>query len=406
MALKENLILYLPLDESPNSSKAYDYSSLRNDGEVEGALFKEGKVGNCAYFDGKSKISIARQIVNFGGDFTISALVKGESGEGNSPTRRFLWFIILPGVDNFLEKKLSASPSEWYHLAIVKIGNFIRYYINGSLFDTDNLQGRAIKGIHLEQDYYGSDLGKGSVDELQFFNKALNADELRVLFDNVSQLNYYLDGINFKENGIRVEGSEGLIDGLKMKAPFSANWLDENGEVVDLSDPRYESREITLNCWIKAGGYMDFTSKITKLLTGLRQRGRHRLTVDINPTKPLVYEVYLPDGVPVKKTWNPNKMVGRFSLRMREPEPVKRVLKHIVTSEATREISVSFKSDRYYNIYWGDGEADFDIGGDAVKGVTIKHNYAGNGDFFPIITGVIQEIKDFNSNAIVVWNEL
>ena len=402
----ENLILYLPLDESPGSEKAYDYSSGRNDGAVTGAQFKEGKIGNCAYFGGQGKIVVEKQVVNLTGDFTISALVRGDDSKGGSPTNFFCWVICFPGIDTSLEKQIESSPGVWTHLALVKIGQYVRYYVNGALLDTALISG-AITGIRIEQDYYGSNLGRGSVDELQIFDKALTAEDLLTLFDKSSKLDYYIDEINLKDYGIRVESSDGVIDGLKMKSPFSVKWDDEHGETVDLSRPRFDAREITLNCWLRTtGGYMEFANKVTSLISALRKGGTHRLRIDINPTKPLVYEVYCPDGLAIKKRWNKELMIGKFSLVLREPEPVKRVLKHIVITEATKKTTISFKSNRLYNVYWGDMTADYDVGGDDSKTTTIEHTYAKNGDYFIVITGVVEDIKEFKTNAIVVWNEL
>ena len=123
-----------------------------------------------------------------------------------------------------------------------------------------------------------------------------------------------------------------------------------------------------------------------------------------NPTKPLVYEVYAPAGIAVDKKWRDDIMIGTFSLKLREPEPVKRVLKHIVVNEASKTCSITLSSDRYFNIYWGDGSVDYDCGGG--ENITISHTYATNGDYYPIITGVIDGITQFTTNAIIVWNEL
>jgi hypothetical protein len=51
----------------------------------------------------------------------------------------------------------------------------------------------------------------------------------------------------------------------------------------------------------------------------------------------------------------------------------------------------------------GDGTVDYDISG---EDVAISHDYSQNGDYFPVITGCIDEITDFTTNAIVVWNKL
>ena len=36
----------------------------------------------------------------------------------------------------------------------------------------------------------------------------------------------------------------------------------------------------------------------------------------------------------------------------------------------------------------------------------IAHNYAENGDYFPVITGCIDEIESFTTNAIIVWERI
>ena len=96
-------------------------------------------------------------------------------------------------------------------------------------------------------------------------------------------------------------------------------------------------------------------------------------------------------------------MVGTFKLKLVEPEPVKRVLKHIRVGESTKTCTITLTTTKYVNIYWGDGSVDYDISGDSVK---VKHDYANNGDYFPVITGCIEEIKSFETNAIVVWERI
>ena len=405
MALSDNLTLYLPFDENAGSAIAYDYSSNRYDGSVDQAIFEQGKIGNCIKFDGNGSVEVNTNSINFSGDFTISALVKGDNTAGDTHPSKFGWLIAYSGIDNYIEKWIDVSPGVWTHLVLIKIGSYLRFYVDGALYSEELVLSGTIVGITLNQDYYGSALGKGSADELQTYNKALTQEEILSLFDSSSSLGYYVDGVNFKDFNVRVSKSSGIIDGLKMKSPFSVAWQDEHGETLDLTRPRFESREITLECYIKGEGKLDFVDKVNKFLSAFRGAGTHRLMIDINPTKPLVYEVYSPNAVAVTKTWSDDLMIGTFSIKLKEPEPVKRVLKHIAVSTATKTISVTIKSDKYYNIYWGDGEHDYDIGGGA-EAVTITHTYADNGNYFPIITGVIEDIQNFSTNAIVVWNIL
>lgn len=403
--LQENLTLYLPFDESNGSAIAYDYSAGRNDGAVDKASFKAGKIGNCIHFDGNGAVDIATQVINLSGDFTISALVNGDNTSGDTNPTKFGWLIVYSGVGKYIEKWIDIAPGVWTHLVLVKIGSYLRYYTDGALIAEDSVLDGTIVGVSLGQDYYGSNLGKGDLDEMQTYNVALTQDQILSLFDTASSLEYYLDGVNFKDYNVRVSGSSGIVDSLKMKDPFSVNWNDEHGETIDLSDPRFESREITLDCFIKAEGKIDFVNKVNNFFSVFRQSGTHRLMIDINPTKPLVYEVYCPNAIAVSKTWNDELMVGTFSLKLKEPDPVKRVLKHIAVNSQMRTITVTIKSTRLFSIHWGDGEHTYDIGGNDTA-QTITHTYAANGSYFPIITGVIESITEFSTNAIVVWNIL
>jgi len=165
----------------------------------------------------------------------------------------------------------------------------------------------------------------------------------------------------------------------------------------------YEAREITLSCFIKAESKNDFITKVVQFEQLFDKQGTQRLMISVHPIKPLVYEVYCKNEISVTKTWNDRLMVGTFDLKLTEPEPVKRVLKHIRVSEATKECVVTLTSDKYVNIYWGDGESDLDVCG---TNKTIKHTFKDNGDFFIVITGCIDEITDFSTNAIVIWNKL
>jgi hypothetical protein len=125
--------------------------------------------------------------------------------------------------------------------------------------------------------------------------------------------------------------------------------------------------------------------------------------IDVHPIKPLVYEVYCRDEISVAKKWNDELMVGTFDLKLIEPEPVKRVLKYIRVGESSKTCSIKLTSVKLVNIFWGDGSADYDVSG---ENFTITHDYADNGDFFVVVTGCIDEISKFETNAIVVWNKL
>ena len=197
--------------------------------------------------------------------------------------------------------------------------------------------------------------------------------------------------------------SKGLLDRPALKKLYSVEWPDEHGEVVDLSGKRFEAREITLSCFIKAGSKIDFVTKLNAFLEQFSADGTQRLMVEIHPTKPLVYEVYLPNSVAITKRWNDALMVGSFTIKLREPQPVKRVVRHQMTGEENATLEITLTSRKLLAIHWGDGTADYDINGTAR---TISHTYKAPGIYYALIDGVIEQVTDFETNGIVVWSKL
>ena len=220
------------------------------------------------------------------------------------------------------------------------------------------------------------------------------------------RVSYYINGIDFTAYGARVSGSKGLIDALKMKDPERITWPDHHGEAVDLAAPRYESREIALECWIKAANSTAFITAVQSFIAAFQKAGLQRLMVDVNDDspsrKPLVYQVYLQDEIPVSKRWNPGTMTGTFTLKLREPEPVKRVYSFTAVT-GTMTVTMAVTTDEPVNIYWGDG--DEDLNADTSSG-TISHTYSATGTYYIIISGVIEDITSVTTTATLVWSRL
>lgn len=216
-------------------------------------------------------------------------------------------------------------------------------------------------------------------------------------------VSYSIDGVDLMAYGIYVSASDGIINRPKLKVPATLSWDNYHGESVDLYHKFYETREITLSCFVKAQTKVDFIKCVSEFEAQFDKKGTNRLVVDVHLNKPLIYEVYCKDAIEITKEWSDGTMVGTFKLKLVEPEPVKRVLKHIRASESTKTCTITLTTHKLVNVYWGDGEVDYDISG---ENKTITHNYTQNGDFFPVITGCIEEITDFKTNAIVVWKRI
>ncbi len=417
MAQEQNLTLYLPFDEADGAEKAYDYSTSRADGALTEAGYEAGRQGNCIRFDGNGKCEVTPSVLSLNSDFTISAWIKNAQ-----PCKQLCVLVNYNGIDHRYECRLDTNPDTWYWVAVTRSGNVVCVYLNGTLAQRAVVPtsfGNPV-GVCFAQDCYTYALGYGCVDDLKCHQACLSQEDLLSLLDNVKQLTYLLDGVDFKEYGVFVSASKGLLDGLKMKDPYKVEFDGYHGAAIDLSRPRFEEREITLDCFITTtGGKLEFVRKVKAFLDLFSARhkvaegatlnadlcpaGLHRLMVDIHPVKALVYEVYLPDATDVEKTWNDARMTGTFSLKLREPEPVKKVLKHIRTNSGNAKAQFTITTNKLVNVYWGDGTTTQDVYGTAVN---VAHTYAENGEFFIVITGVIEDVEAFSTNDIVIWDKV
>lgn len=209
-------------------------------------------------------------------------------------------------------------------------------------------------------------------------------------------MNYTIDGHNLKEFGIYVSASKGVIDGLKLKTPKAFDWDGYHGQQVDLSAPRYDSREIELECWMDASGKTDLIQKANAFFALLSVPGTHRLMINTGDPKPLVYDVYWRDGISISKKWRVGQIIGTFILKLVEPDPVKRVLKWT----GMGMVSITVNSPKVLSISWGDGAKTANVSGEQ----TITHYYTQSGTFYIIVAGVVTEISSFSTTAEEIWS--
>ena len=398
-----NIILNLPFDESEGSNVAYDYSPTRADAQINGATFVSGRNGNAIKFTGDDYAEVVKSVLsNLNTSFSILLYAKSLDIETGTP-KQYTWLLNFNGgFNNYVEVSIDTSTKVWFQLALIRQGSLYNFYVNGQLIKTIT-NGGTLNGVSLNQDYYGGEYGLGLLDDVKMYNVALTEKELLESFDTVKQLTYSIDGIDFKEYGVYVSDSDGVLNRPKLKALANVSWDNYHGEDVDLNHKYYEPREITLSCFIKAETKNDFIAKMSRFEQVFDKKGLQRLVIDVHPIKPLVYEVYCKDEISVSKKWSDDLMVGTFKVKLIEPAPVKRLLKHICVSEDTKSCRVQMNTHKYVNIYWGDGSVSEDVSG---SDVNISHTYAQSGEYFPLITGCIDEIEDFNTNAIIVWNKL
>ena len=397
-----NKILQLPFDEPDGSAVAYDYSQSRADGKVFGASFVAGKNGNAIKFGGGDTCEVEKAVLNIASSqWSILAWVQSIPVETGTP-KQMTWMLNFGGQD-YVEIPIDIEPGSWFSLSVVRTGTTYTFYVNSAVFKTVQ-HGGTPQGLSLNQDYFGGDYGFGMLDDVNVYNIALTQADIITELANTKSQRILLDGVDMREYGVFVSGSSGILNRPKMKTPTSISWDNYHGESVDNRHKYFEKRYITLDCFIKAQGKNDFIDKVTRFEHLFDVNGTfNRLVFDVHPIKPLIYIVYCQDEIDVDKTWNDDLMVGTFKLKLYEPEPVKRVLKHIRTSADNATCTIKMDTTKRVNIYWGDGTVDNDVAG---FGIELSHTFAANGEYFPVITGCIDEISSFETNAIVVWQKL
>lgn len=396
----DNLILDMPFDESAGSKIAYDYSKSKANGKIEGlANFVQGKDGKALSFKGGEDKCVIDKDFFKKSEFTITFLVFIDNVLKSGAINNISWLLNFEGVDNYTEVAINVPYNKWNQISITRVGSTYKIYLNSALIKSIT-SSSTLMGLSLNQSYYGSDNAYCLLDTLKIYDKALAQKDIEDTLRENEDVDYYMDGINFKDYGVYVSSSLGILDLPALKEPLSVNWDNYHGEAVDLNHKFYQPRDIKLNCFIKANGKMDFVQKVREFEQQFAKNGTHRLTISIHPTKPLAYEVYQSSAIEINKTWDNRLMVGTFQLSLREPDPVKRLLRFLALTPKDK-CSIKIDTLKMVSIYWGDGSVDHDVSGD----IEVSHTYNEAGEYYVIIAGCIDEIRSFETNSIIVWDK-
>ena len=293
-------------------------------------------------------------------------------------------------------------PGEWIFLAFVKVGKAFTVYLNHNKVYTGVMAEQPV-GFSLNDP--NLDGCTALIDEVKLYNVEKTAKEIFQM-QKESDVEYYIDGRNFKEFGVYVSESAGLVGRLARKEALQVEWDSYHGTVRDKKRPRYKERTIELDCFIEASSRSAYVEWVNLFFSQFDKEGNHRLKVEYSgTTKPLVYEVELLDDADPQKQWGKydrDLMVGKFKIKLVEDEPVKKVLRHIgTTANTTAQIKVT--SSKLLNIYWGDGTHTYNVSGTDKE---VTHTYTEAGEYDIVITGVIEDITSLSTNAIVVWDLL
>ena len=209
-AADDSLVLFLPLDEG-DGVEVKDLSSYENHGTLEETVggpapdWVEGNRGHALNFDGGIIFVPHDASLNLTGAHTISFWLKYNQEAGWSPiiAKRPVGF---PDPDNYStwvgkdqiwdyrsdNGKVNAETpielGEWVFLALTHDGqNTVTFYINGV---EDAVEDAGAPGFENEDPFVvGSgkggdgDFGKGILDDMVLFNRALESNEIQTLMN-------------------------------------------------------------------------------------------------------------------------------------------------------------------------------------------------------------------------------
>lgn len=194
----------------------------------------------------------------------------------------------------------------------------------------------------------------------------------------MGEVRYSVNGKYFKDFGISISDSEGLFDALKRKKVNTYDWAEYHGQSVDLSKPKFEAREITLKGFVVGNDWENMKSNFDVILREFQKSGTQRLLIEPFGKKPLPYEVYLEDSVKLEKRFKEGKMIGVFSIKLIEPNPIKKVLYLIGNT-----LNLSYNSSTETEIFYGNGLKETASGNVSLSGkalanrVVSGYKYAG-----------------------------
>jgi hypothetical protein len=210
-----DIVAWWPFEDSPSSTSLADRAGSNTGAKANGPTSIPGKVGQALHFNGVDQyVSVQNSAAfQFGtNDFSIEMWSRfdapggGSMGEpshiliGSSDGPGFVdkWFFALGGgVLEFLVSDVSLGSSfyqlgsfsptvgQWYHLAVVRAGNTLTSYVNGtnSGFATNviNIPITTAPVTIGQSEFIG--LFNGAIDEPTIYGRALRPEEIQAVYN-------------------------------------------------------------------------------------------------------------------------------------------------------------------------------------------------------------------------------
>ena len=192
----------------------------------------------------------------------------------------------------------------------------------------------------------------------------------------MSEVRYSVNGKYFKDYGTYISSSEGLFDALKRKPVNTYDWAEYHGSSPDLSKPKFEQREITLKGFVTGANWEVMKSNFDAILSEFQKAGTQRLLIEPLGLKPLPYEVCMIDEVKLQKEFKKGKIVGVFTLKLIEPNPIKKVLYLTGTI-----LNLAYNSPKETEIFYGNGLKETAKGNVSLSGKTLANRVVSGYNF-------------------------
>lgn len=154
----------------------------------------------------------------------------------------------------------------------------------------------------------------------------------------------------FKDFNVFVSKSKGIGDGLKRKKMQTYSWAEYSGSSVDLKNPKFEARDIELTCFVVGENWEEMQENFSAFMKEFEKPNTQRIHITPFGYKTIPFQVYNEESVILEKDFSKGKMVGVFTLKLTEPNPIKKVLK-----TSLDKFKLAFDSTSETEIFFGDG---------------------------------------------------
>lgn len=407
-------VINLPFDEPFESKIAQDYSGNGHNATLLRDYFTTGHTGNSMMATPYSPSRIAENPFDFSVDFTLYQWMFSE--QDPAFPHQILVYVTFAGLTSqFLILNPNSSAPSWYLFTVSKGGNTIRLFRNAKEQDSFVIPGSygQITGVYFVKKFTSAKPANMEaygvyLDSVVGINgEAHTVEEINEeILKHQTNVSYIINGVDLRDLGVVVKDARGIADRPEYKDVRKTEWADRHGTNVDLKNVRYKAREIELDCWFLADTKEDAVDKIMQIKDLISGNGFQRFQFSVSTSRVYPYDVYFSDELnfEIPKWMDGGRMAPDFTLKMIEPQPVKKVLKFTANSANGRTVNIKMNTNKEnLSVFWGDKLATHNV-----RGATVNqsHTFVADGDYFITVAGVVENITNFVSNSVIVWNRL